>query len=392
MKHLLTAILAVFPLAVCSCAVRPGPDAAQDPAMKRFPSFFPPFSWDRVPVYQMFMDYGRLLTDPEVKQIAETSDFICIEKAHGVKAAGGVELATKHEVPRFKSLNPDSKCLFYFNSAFAYPFASHSKVFRFGKVDEPYLSFLIKDPKTGELARRGNTYYFDVLNPDFRTWWAETVGACVRVSGTDGLFVDQMHGFVWLRPGKKLEVAQAQAEMMRMAKSAIGRDKILLLNNADHIPELFEIGDAFMFEHYGANLLTKEAIVKDWQAMKRISKAGKIAVWRIGVEVEERESAGVDKKRRLSDAAYEVLAKERVSFYLAAFLIGAQPCAYFQYGWGWTLQDGALVDYPEFTKRLGTPRGEYTRPDPNGWVFQREFEHASVRVDLEARDGKIEWR
>lgn len=353
---------------------------------------FPLFSWDRVPVYQMFADGGHLLTDAEVAEISSTSDFICIEKQHGIRPLGGADLGTKHEIPRFKALNPATKCLFYFNSAYAYPLTTHTKVFSYGQVSGKYEKFLIKDPETGELARRGNTYYFDVLNPEFRTWWAETVGKCVRESAADGLFVDQMHGFQWLRPTKKTEVPKAQAEMMRMAKQAIGRDKILLLNNGAHIPELFEIGDAFMFEHYNPDLLSKEAILKDWELMSKISRAGKIAVWRIGVEQDPMGIAKTGKNPQSRNSDYEALSKKRIGFYLAAFLIGAQPNCYFQYGWGWELKTGPLAGYPEFKKPLGKPLGYSTRPKPNGWVFQREFEHANVWLDLDTREGRVEWK
>jgi hypothetical protein len=353
---------------------------------------FPLFTWEKVPLYQMFADSKRLLTDEEVAEISSTSSFICIEKQHGSSTLGGADLGTKHEVPRFKAIDPATKCLFYFNSAYAYPLTTHSQVFRYGQVSEDHKGFLLKDPETGELARRGNTYFFDVLNPGFRSWWVETVGKCVRDSGADGLFVDQMHGFNWLRPTKRKEVAEAQADMMRMAKQAIGRDKILLLNNGSDIPALFEIGDAFMFEHYNPALLSKEAILKDWEQMKKISQAGKIAVWRIGVEVEGRDLSKAEGKRRATDAESETLSKELIDYYLTAFLIGVQPNCYFQYGWGWTLQDGALVGYPEFKKPLGKPLGDFDRPDPGGWIFKREFEHASVWLDLNTREGKVDWK
>ena len=58
------------------------------------------------------------------------------------------------------------------------------------------------------------------------------------------------------------------------------------------------------------------------------------------------------------NAAYEELSKKRLPFYLAAFLIGAQPNCDFQYG----------------------------------WISKREFEHASVRLDLNAREGRIDWK
>ena len=345
----------------------------------------PPFSWDKAPVYQMFGDEARLLNDSELSSIAASSDFLCIEKSHGLKELGCAKLGAAREIARFKKTDPKTSCLFYFNSAYAYPFTADAHVFGKDVIGEPFRSFLLLDPQTGEPMRRGRVLMFDVLKPEFRSWWAETVGKGVRESGADGLFVDQMHGFGLHRRQQKSEVDAAQAEMMRMAKKAIGSEKILLLNNGAHIPALFEIGDAFMFEHYKADQLSKEAIVADWDLMKKISAAGKIAVWRIGVEVE------TQGKKDPGAADFEKLARERLPYHLAVFLIGARPYSYFQYGWGWTLQDGALVDFPDFSKPLGAPKGEATRPDPAAWTFTREFERAIVRVDLETGTSEIMW-
>jgi hypothetical protein len=56
----------------------------------------------------------QLLTDKQVKTIAATSDFICIEKAHGLKEVGAAELGAKHEIARFKQANPRTRALFLF--------------------------------------------------------------------------------------------------------------------------------------------------------------------------------------------------------------------------------------------------------------------------------------
>ena len=348
----------------------------------------PPFSWERVPVYQMFGDGQRLLKGEEVEQIGATSRFLCIEKNHGVKPLGASERGAAHEFKRFKKRSPNTTCLFYFNSAYAYPFTSGTKKFSFGKVTDEYLPFLLKEPDQQTLRNRGRVYLFDVLNPDFREWWASQAGEYVKETGADGLFVDQMHGFKFyrLRP-EQLKVDGAQAEMMRMAKKSIGSDKILLLNNGAHIPALFEIGDAFMFEHYGLKLLTKEAILKDWLLMEKISDAGKTSVWRIGVEVEHEEE---DKTLRVKK--YPELARKHIEYYLAAFLIGAQEYSYFQYGWGWRLDTGPLLHHPEFERPLGAPLGPRVRLSPDGWIFTRQFEHASVRVDLSKKTGGINWK
>ena len=84
--------------------------------------------------------------------------------------------------------------------------------------------------------------------------------------------------------------------------------------------------------------------------------------------------------------------KERLEYYQAVYLIGAQPYSYFQYGWGWKLSTGPLEDYPDLMRPLGAPKGAYTRVKKNGWQFTREFERARVWVDTEKGEGRISWK
>jgi len=344
----------------------------------------------------MFADV-RLLTDREVEEVASTSEFICIEKQHGIRELGAADLGAREEIRQFKAVNPRMKCLVYFNSAYAYPLVSYSKMFHWKEIQKAEQAsckdLLVTDPQTGELAYRegDHVHLFDVLNPDLRTWWTETVGAFIRAADGDGLFVDQMHGFAWLRPQQAAEVAEAQALMMQMAKEAIGTEKIFLLNNAAHIPELFEIGNAFMFEHYSPDLLTKEQIVNDWALMKKIAQAKKISVWRIGVSHDDAILDLRGQGREVTSDVLEAVSRERIAYYLAAFLVGAQQYSYFQYGWGWELSTGPLCGHPELKKPLGAPLGDCTRVGPDGWTFRREFQHARVTVDLEKREGAVDW-
>jgi hypothetical protein len=145
-----------------------------------------------------------------------------------------------------------------------------------------------------------------------------------------------------------------------------------------------------MFEHYNSELTSKENLLKDWNDMLKNAKAGKISVFRIGVEHDRTGPGNENRDERFGNMTR--LAREKLEFYLACYLIGAQPYSYFQYGWGWTLSDGSTVDFPELSKPLGAPKGPYTRIDPEGCEFTREFEHASVRVNTETREGSIEWR
>lgn len=361
-------------------------------------SLYPKFSWDTTPMYYMFGDYERVLHPNEVAFIAERTDFICIEKSHGFEQLGAAELGAKHEVAAFKKIKPEMKVLFYFNSAYAWPFTSYNKMFRYDSIDQyPALKkLLVSDSKTGELEHRGNTLYFDVLNPELREWWVNTVAKGVADSDCDGAFIDQMHGFFWLRENRKAEVEIAMGQMMTALKKKLGPDKIVLANNG-HEPlakHVFPVMDANMFEHYDNKLLSKENLLQDWEDMRRIAKAGKMSIFRIGIEYERPKKKPSDRPREKHRRSEEraARAKERLEYYQACYLIGAQPYSYFQYGWGWKLSSGSLLDYPALQKPLGAPKGAYQRTKPKGWEFTREFEHARVWVDTEKGEAKITWR
>lgn len=364
--------------------------------------YYPKFSWETTPMYYMFGDSKRLLTPDEVEFIAARTDFLTIEKSHGVEPLGAAELGTKHEVAAFKKIKPDIKVLFYFNSAYAWPFTSYNNYITPEKINEheALKKLLLVDPNTGELAYRDSyiqhVYFWDVLNPESRKWWVNTVVKGVEETGADGAFIDQMHGFSWLREDRSDEVERAQGELITALKKKLGPDKIVLGNNVhqDIAKHVFPVVDASMFEHYNENLLSKEQLLQDWTDMLRFAKAGKISIFRVGVEqgpfVKKYEN--VQDTNPTKDERMVLLSKERIEYHLACFLIGAQPYSYFQYGWGWDLEDGSLYDYPELRKPLGAPKGAYERSNPHDWEFTREFERASIWVDTEKGEAKITWK
>ncbi len=363
--------------------------------------FYPKFSWETTPKYYMFGDSNRVLLPKEVQFIAEKTEFICIEKSHGMKTLGAAELGAKHEAAAFKKIKPGMKVLFYFNAARAWPFTSYSKNLRSKTInDHPELKeLLLMDPKTGEPQQHDGILCFDVLKPEMRRWWIDTVAKGVAESGCDGAFIDQMHGYSWLREGNQsAAVEKAMGLLMAGLKEKMGPDKILFANNAHQkiAQHVFPVMDASMFEHYNEKVLSKESLLRDWDDMLRIAKAGKMSIFRIGVESDHSWAEQDDQpgQRRGSDRQAQIaaLAKKRVEYYLACYLIGAQPYSYFQYGWGWTLASGSLHDFPELLKPLGAPKGPYQRTTPGGWEFTRDFEHASVWVNTETRQAKITWK
>jgi hypothetical protein len=348
---------------------------------------YPEFSWDSTPRYFMFGDKNRLLKPDQVKFIAGQTGFICIEKSHGMDPLGAAELGAKHEAAALKKVNPKVKVLFYFNAAYAWPYTSYNKGFTKDALENSskLRAFFVYHPKTGKLTDRYGAFCFDVLNPEFRDWWVKTVAKGVRDSGCDGAFIDQMHGNVDFRKSKKSEIEKAMGEMMAALKKELGPDKILLANNAysDNAKYVYPVSDAIMFENNAREKSSKESLLNEWDEMLRNAKEGKISVFRLGVE-------GTWRAHMQPDMAK--LSQEKVEFSLACYLIGAQPYSYFMYSWGWKLASGALVEYPEFKKPLGPPKGAYKRTTPDGWEFTREFEHASVWVNTETRKAKITWK
>ena len=179
--------------------------------------------------------------------------------------------------------------------------------------------------------------------------------------------------------------------MMAQLKAKIGPDKILLANNGAHIDKVFEVSDAFMFEHYNrSETHMKEKLLQDWQLMEKIADAGKICIYRFGAKPES--AVALKGGKKLNHDEYAALSKEQLELYLSLYLIGAQPYSYFQWNWNWTLMGGPLEHYPEFHKPLGKPLGKYTRVHPDQWKFTREFEHASVWVDTDKWEANIEWK
>ena len=349
--------------------------------------FYPDFSWDTTPLYYMFGDKNRVLRPEQVRFIAERTGFLCIEKSHGMEELGAAELGAKQEAAAFKKINPDVKVLFYFNAAYAWPYTSYNRYFNKQRIEEhPELQkFLLPHPKTGRLADQYGAFCFDVLNPDFRDWWVETVAKAVDESGCDGTFIDQMHGNVKLRPDEGPEIEKAMGQMMVALKQRMGANKILLANNAysADAKHVYPVSDAIMFENYATVKSSKESLLSEWGHMLRNAKDGKISVFRLGVEGTGRRNLKPNMPK---------LSQEKAEFALACYLIGAQPYSYFMYSWGWKLSSGALVDYPEFKKPLGPPKGAYNRATPDGWEFTREFEHASIWVNTDTRQAKITWR
>jgi hypothetical protein len=365
-----------------------------------FPDKFPPFSWDTVPIYKMFGDTAGL-KDDEVQFIASTSDFVCLEKGHGRKKHGAAEIGQKIDIKKLKAANPKIKALMYFNASILWPNTTYVReLFDLTETDNPYQASLKTEYADFSLLKNNepyfkgteNSHYFfvNIANPNYQKWWIDSATKGINFTGADGIFIDAFWIPGYLMKSNNLtdeDQHDAVDKILTELKEKIGPEKIILINTSGTSGPKFTHGDGFMFENYDAKNLTTKKIISHWEIMKTIHDAGKFSVWRIGVnatgDFEEQDE-------KVSRQEWEERSKELATFWTAAFLIGAQEYSYFQYGWGFQLKDGgALVDYPEFRKALGPPKGEYW--NPRDLIFARRFQHADVAVDLETRTSKIIW-
>ena len=187
-------------------------------------------------------------------------------------------------------------------------------------------------------------------------------------------------------------IQQGLRAMVKETRAKIGDDKLIFYNGIRTTPNIqigndfMEDTDAVMIEHFGHfNSGSKESMLKDIQEMIKAGKHGKIVVFKgwPGFAWVDREAMreSLETKRKI--------AAENITFPLAAFLVGAQEHAYFIYNWGYRMRLGCLEWYPELDKKLGPPLADAKQ---TGWVLERDFEHAHVWIDLEAKEARIDWQ
>jgi hypothetical protein len=386
-KGIAMQVLVLLTIAACVASSRFA--MAQDDAR-------PAFSWDTVPVYIHFGKSSGPLSDEELRFVAETSNFVCFEKGHGIGRLGSTEAGTAHDALRLKELNPDVKVLFYWNSFLNYrlydacdEFAEHTE-------------WIFRDDQGEPIYKSRTLEQYDLLDPQFRQWWASIAGRAVREYHCNGIFMDAMiqpRNPNWMRRGWGVGneglVLEAQIDQMRRAKESMGDDSILLYNglrSSDRTAEMrgdeyLPYADGATVEHFGAfHCRSPEAIVRDMKAIEQAGQAGKIVVVK-GWPDPDFNWTNTELMRRPPKQLIEE-AREKIDFSLACFLIAAQRDSYFCYSWGYREQHGSLVDYPELQRPLGEPLGDAVR---DGWTFTRSFEHLDVSVDINERTVRLDW-
>ena len=243
----------------------------------------PAFSWDTIPVYIHFAKSDGALTDAEINQIASMSSFVCLEKGHGIKEFGSTEEGIAHDARRLKARNPEMKVLFYWNSFINYQMYDVSEVVK--KNPE----WIFRDKEGMPIYKTKKLEQYNLLNPEFRQWWASMAGEAVNKYGCDGIFIDatlQVKRPIWMKLGWGLgnegKLTDTVIDMMQRAREAMGGQSLLLYNGIrssdfdvrNDWSEYVDYADGMMCEHFTAfSSRSKESIASDIESISRMAPA-----------------------------------------------------------------------------------------------------------------------
>ena len=350
---------------------------------------YPGFNWERVPLYIHFGQRTGDLTDTQITFLARQSNFITLEKSHGVAVHGSTEKGIADTARRLKQCNPNVKVLFYFNAFINWPGYEAFKTYR------PEWTLRTPDGKT--VTHPSGTPRPDPSNPAFREWWSEVVASVHRVAPLDGVFVDALPQALSPALARQVGAAKAKAiarglrEMIALTKHKLGPGRFIIANGVrtTDFREIldWEGIDFVCIEHFGSfDTNSPKDIKADLDSIALAAAKGK------GVIVKGWPGFNwLDDKEMMKRPHDELLkiARERLVFPLACFLVGAQSGSYFCYSWGYTDRMGSLEAYPDFEHPLGPPKADAVW---RGLTASREFAYASVAVNLVTRRASITWR
>lgn len=355
----------------------------------------PDFSWDTVP-RAIYAHKPSAWTDEDYTRIARFGVF-----GDGFSAAGSRAAA------EVKAFNPRITVLGYKNLVIHYQgtqdplFVAHPEWFlHSGGKPELHGSGRIRHP------------LYDLRRAEVRDFWLNEVDRLLHEPALDGVFIDAYAKVVNYAPVMRatgqnppVEFIAAYHRMMdEHLQRAAGCGKIRIGNYLRAatpdcaIPEVMTYLDGSYlewFDHIGAlpaHLHSyEEYVAAGIQAVQQVAQAGKM-IW---LHLEAVEDADVQVTADGADPAAAAPSSQpyqNLAYKLAMFLICAERNSYFQYQAAYKATEDVqswAPEFPEFRKPLGPPRGPAQR---SGFTYTREFQYASVWLDLALRQGRITWK
>lgn len=366
----------------------------------------PEFSWDTLPLY-IHIRKREKFTDEELQYLAGFP-LITLEKTTGSETYGSTDAGSIEAAKAIKQINPNAKVLFYRNVFIHY--STYSFDDQLDNIPDWYLTTKRGDDRVVRNKVRG----YDTSNEAVREWWVDSAAEVCRSPHIDGLFLDGNIKSLssYLKPqlprGKKQETIEGYHDMMTATRKAIGPEKLMVANIVRaRFPqsglEYMDYFDGSYLELFttpaGTKLSKKDYIAKGIAAVQTAARNGKIIAMTLGVG-DGGASDDVDETHGRVDDLSEI-SQDKLQYQLALFLVCAEKYSYL------FLNDGYCVDskgkgkkkvcqsglwlksLPEYERPLGPPAGPAVR---EGYIYTRDFEHASVWLDIENGQGKVTWK
>ncbi|UCD27397.1 MAG: hypothetical protein JSV03_09730 [Planctomycetota bacterium] len=362
---------------------------------------YPDFSWDKVPEFGFLsMAANDHFTQEQAEYLARHFPLVAVCK----RQRAGTEQTVGREMylcaKAIKKVNPGTKVIVYLNTVLDYPGTSWGGTFR----EHP--DWALKNKRGEDILIRKRLKVYDQSNPQVREWWTDVCAVLCGHEYIDGIFADTVCSIGsktglgrTLSEGKHDSVLEGMHLLFEQAREKAGPEKLIIFNGLrgdleawDGGLSYFEHTSGAIVEHFGAfsgrhadGSLNAEWMAADIELIRKAARMGKIVLvkgWPGNLNWISKEF------KSLSEADRQRILKERITFPLAAFLIAAEKYCYFEYSFGYLASHGLFQRYPEYDKPLGPPQGPANR---KGWIYTREFKHASVWVDLENEKAEIDW-
>ncbi len=371
-------------------------EASSTPAAnsKRMPAF----SWDRVPLY-VHIRKDTAFTAEEIQYLA-TFPLITFEKATGHKDSGSVEAGTLKAARAVKTVNPNTKILYYRNVIVHYgSYAANATL-----ADIPGAYLIGKDGN--EKLVRNVVPAYDLTNPALRDWWIDSAMAVGADPAIDGLFLDGVVKVVEpvylhkeIGPEKKTAVLASYDLMIADTRQALGPDKLMLANVLrarfpdSGLSQMQALDGSYIEGFEGAvGMAKQDYVAKGIAAIQQAARQGAVIAYTCNLggnqqDADETPTYAAGKGESLQRGGG---APSRFNYQLAMFLICAERYSYFDLKDSYDAKKSSTwMTHPsDYNRPLGAPKGPAIR---SGYTYTREYAHASVQLDIENETGDIVW-
>ena len=381
-------------LLLASAATKAAPQSLP-PGQNRLPAF----SWDRVPCY-MHIRKDTAFTADEIRYLA-SFPLVTLEKGTGARELDSTEKGTLTAARAIKAVNPATKVLYYRNVIVHYGnYAANDALATIPGA------FLLNREGSDKLVRN-RVQAYDLTNARLRDWWLANAKQVCADPAVDGIFLDGNIKVLepdYLRTDigekKKAEVVEGYDVMMKDLRRILGPEKLMVANLirarfADSgLGRLKAFDGSYLegFETTVGNVEMKDYVAKGMEAFQKAARQGAIIAFTAGLGKEVKEEGA---NRQFTDEVRQHLTRDeafnrRFSYLLAIYLVCAEKHSYFCVHDGYDAKTSKvwMTHLPELDRPLGWPKGPAVR---SGYVYTREFAHASIRLDIEKQTGVIKW-